>query len=137
MKEKGEDRMILQLKTNQKNEMIDLTSRIEEIVSKESISTASCLVYCPHTTAGITINEGMDPDVKTDILLGLDKAFPDRKEFKHQEGNSSAHLKASVMGSSAWIPITGGRLQLGTWQKIYFCEFDGPRTRKVFVHIQT
>ena len=129
--------MIINIESSRKNEMIDITETIEEIVGNEGEPVASCLIYCPHTTASITINEGTDPHVQEDILLGLDKAFPDRKEFKHREGNSAAHIKSSVIGGSVWVPITGGRLQLGTWQKIYFCEFDGPRRRKVIVHIQT
>lgn len=129
--------MIINIQSTKKHEMIDITSIIEEIVGNEGHAVASCLIYCPHTTAGITINEGTDPNVRSDILLGLEKAFPDREEFTHAEGNSSAHLKSSVIGGSVWVPITGGRLQLGTWQKVYFCEFDGPRRRKAIVHIQT
>ena len=129
--------MIINIESTKKHEMIDITSIIEEIVGNEGHAFASCLIYCPHTTAGITINEGTDPNVRRDILLGLEKAFPDREEFTHAEGNSSAHLKSSVIGGSVWVPITGGRLQLGTWQKVYFCEFDGPRRRKAIIHIQT
>lgn len=129
--------MILTIESQKKNEFINITSMIEEVVERESLHQASCLIYCPHTTAAVTINEGTDPNVQRDILLGLEKAFPDREEFRHFEGNSAAHLKSSVIGGSVWVPITGGRLQLGTWQNIYFCEFDGPRLRKVIVHIQT
>jgi secondary thiamine-phosphate synthase enzyme len=93
------------------------------------------VVYCPHTTAGITINENADPDVVHDLLLGLAKAYPDRPEFTHSEGNSAAHLKASAMGSSATIIIDGGKPVLGTWQGIYFCEFDPPRNRKFYVKV--
>lgn len=91
--------------------------------------------FCPHTTAGITINENADPDVVKDMLYGLEKAYPDRKEFQHFEGNSSAHLKATAVGSSVTVIIENGKLLLGTWQGIYFCEFDGPRTRKFYVKI--
>ena len=94
-----------------------------------------CLVYCPHTTAGMTINENADPDVVTDLLFALDKTFPDRPEFRHMEGNSAAHLKASTMGSSVTVIVENGNLVLGTWQGIYFCEFDGPRTRKFYVKV--
>jgi len=93
------------------------------------------VVYCPHTTAGITINENADPDVTWDMMLGFDKAFPDRPEFRHAEGNSAAHLKASAVGSSVTVIIENGNLILGTWQGIYFCEFDSPRTRKFYVKI--
>ena len=93
------------------------------------------MVYCPHTTAGITINENADPDVVRDLIIGLNKAFPDHPEFRHSEGNSAAHLKASVMGSSATVIIKDGKLVLGTWQSIYFCEFDPPRNRKFYVKV--
>ena len=92
-------------------------------------------MYCPHTTAGITINEAADPDVLHDLLVGLDKAFPDRKEFRHSEGNSAAHLKASAIGSSVTVIIDNGKVILGTWQGVYFAEFDPPRTRKYYVKI--
>jgi len=93
------------------------------------------VVYCPHTTAGITINENADPDVVHDLLIGLDKAFPSRPEFRHGEGNSAAHLKASAMGSSVTVIIEGGKLLLGTWQSVYFCEFDPPRKRRFYVKV--
>lgn len=102
---------------------------------KSGVANGVAVVYCPHTTAGITINENADPDVVRDILLGLDKAFPDRPEFRHSEGNSAAHLKASTVGSSATVLIDGGRLLLGTWQGIFLCEFDPPRQRKFFVKV--
>jgi secondary thiamine-phosphate synthase enzyme len=113
----------------------NITSIAQNAVTKSSIKDGICIVYCPHTTAGITINENADPDVVTDMLLGLRKAFPDRPEFRHSEGNSSAHLKASSVGSSVTVIISGGKLLLGTWQGIYFCEFDGPRNRKYFVRV--
>ncbi|QNU68104.1 YjbQ family protein [Ruminiclostridium herbifermentans] len=115
--------------------MYNVTRQAAEAVTKSGVTDGICVVYCPHTTAGITINENADPDVVHDILLGLKAAFPDRKEFLHCEGNSSAHLKASCVGSSATVIIKGGRLLLGTWQGIYFCEFDGPRNRKFFIKI--
>lgn len=96
---------------------------------------AECLVFCPHTTAGITINENADGDVVHDMLLGLSRAFPDRPEFRHAEGNSHAHLKASCVGSSARIIVREGKLLLGTWQGVFFCEFDGPRTRRCIVRV--
>lgn len=113
----------------------NITSQVREALRKSGISSGICVLYCPHTTAGITINENADPDVVHDMLLGLHKAFPDRAEFKHNEGNSTAHLKATCVGSSVTVIIEDGWLVLGTWQGIYFCEFDGPRQRKFFVKI--
>ena len=114
---------------------INITQFVREAVGKSGITEGIATIYCPHTTAGVTINENADPDVVTDMLLGLNKAFPDRAEFLHAEGNSAAHLKASVTGSSVTVFIDKGRLHLGTWQGIFFCEFDGPRTRKFFVKV--
>ncbi|GAB1484558.1 secondary thiamine-phosphate synthase enzyme YjbQ [Treponema sp.] len=113
----------------------DVTSRVENIVAESSVQEGICLVYCPHTTAGITINENADPDVVHDMLLGLSRAFPERQEFLHREGNSAAHLKASTLGSSVSIIISGGRLVLGRWQGIWYGEFDGPRERHCLVKI--
>jgi len=115
--------------------LYNITAQVKDTVSKSEILDGLAIVFCPHTTAGITINENADPDVVFDLLLGLDKAFPDRSEFRHSEGNSSAHLKASAVGASETIIIKDGRLVLGTWQGIYFCEFDPPRNRKFFVKI--
>ena len=115
----------------------NITPQIREAVSKSAVKEGTVLVYCPHTTAGITINENADPDVVRDLLLGFDKAFPDRPEFRHAEGNSAAHLKASAAGSSATLIINDGKLVLGTWQCIYFCEFDPPRNRKFYVKIMS
>ena len=113
----------------------NITSQVRDAVNKSSVTSGIAVVFCTHTTAGITINENADPDVVHDLLIGLNKAFPDRAEFRHGEGNSSAHLKASAMGSSATIIIESGRLLLGTWQGIYFCEFDPPRHRKFYVKV--
>jgi len=99
------------------------------------VADGIAVVFCPHTTAGITINENADPDVVHDLLIGLNKAFPDRAEFRHGEGNSAAHLKAAAIGSSVTVMINGGKPVLGTWQGIYFCEFDPPRNRKFHVKI--
>jgi secondary thiamine-phosphate synthase enzyme len=115
--------------------LIDITEHVQEAVRDGGIHDGIAVVYCPHTTAGITINENADPDVARDLLLGLDAAFPDRAEFRHAEGNSAAHLKASAVGSSVTVIVDGGRLVLGTWQGIYFCEFDGPRTRRFHVTV--
>ncbi len=119
----------------QREDFYNITHVVREAVSKSGISDGIAVIYCPHTTAGITINENADPDVVRDLLFGLDKAYPDRSEFRHAEGNSAAHLKASVMGSSATVIIGDGKLFLGTWQGIYFCEFDPPRSRKFYVKI--
>lgn len=112
-----------------------ITPQVREAVSKSGVADGIAVVYCPHTTAGITINENADHDVVRDLLFALDKTFPDRAEFRHSEGNSAAHLKASAIGSSVTVIINGGKLVLGTWQGVYFCEFDSPRTRKFYVKI--
>ena len=119
----------------QREDFYNITSQVREAVAKSGVINGIAVVYCPHTTAGITINENTDPDAVHDLLIGLDKAFPDRAEFRHGEGNSAAHLKASAMGSSATVIIDGGKLVLGTWQGIYFCEFDPPRNRKFYVKV--
>ena len=110
-----------------------ITAQVQGAVAESGVTDGICVVYCPHTTAGITINENADPDVVTDLLLAYRQAFPDRPEFRHMEGNSSAHARASAMGSSVTIPVRNGRLVLGTWQGVYFCEFDGPRRRTFYV----
>ena len=119
----------------QRENFFNITPQVREATVKSGVKSGIATVFCPHTTAGITINENADPDVVPDLILGLDKAFPDRGEFRHAEGNSSAHLKASTVGSSATIIIENGRLLLGTWQGVYFCEFDPPRQRKFYVKI--
>lgn len=121
--------------TSFKEELTDITAEVSAALSKDGVTDGICVIYVPHTTAAVTINENADPDVKHDILLGLDKAFPDRDEFRHCEGNSSAHLKSSCIGCSQTIPVSNGKLLLGTWQGVYFCEFDGPRNRKYYVSI--
>lgn len=118
-----------------REDFYNITPQVREAVSKSGITDGIAVVYCPHTTAGITINENADPDVVHDLLLGLGRAFPDRSEFRHGEGNSAAHLKASAVGSSVTVIIEGGRLVLGTWQGVYFCEFDPPRSRKYYVKV--
>jgi len=119
-----------------KENFYNITPQIREAVDKSGVKNGTCVVFCPHTTAGITINENADPDVVHDLLLGLGKAFPDRPDFCHGEGNSAAHLKASAMGCSETIIIENGRLLLGMWQGIYFCEFDAPRNRKFHVKVK-
>lgn len=113
----------------------NITGLVRKSLEKSGVMEGICVVYCPHTTAGITINENADSDVVHDMLLGLSKALPDRMEFLHAEGNSAAHLKASYVGSSVTVIVKDGRLVLGTWQGIYFCEFDGPRVRNFYVKI--
>jgi secondary thiamine-phosphate synthase enzyme len=118
-----------------KQNFYNITTQVREAVSKCGVTDGIVVVYCPHTTAGITINENADPDVVRDLLFALDKTFPDRTEFRHSEGNSAAHLKASTIGSSVTVIIEGGKLVLGTWQGIYFTEFDPPRNRRFYVKI--
>ena len=113
----------------------DITPAVRDALRKSGLNDGLCVVYCPHTTAGITINENADPDVVTDLLYGLDKAFPDRSEFRHVEGNSAAHLKASCVGSSVTLIVKNCAPVLGTWQGVYFCEFDGPRERTFHVKV--
>jgi secondary thiamine-phosphate synthase enzyme len=113
----------------------NVTAMVESALAQSGVQNGLCVVYCPHTTAGITVNENTDPDVVHDLLLGLSRAFPDRPEFRHAEGNAAAHLKASCVGSSATLIVRDGRLLLGVWQGVYFCEFDGPRTRQFYVKI--
>jgi secondary thiamine-phosphate synthase enzyme len=125
----------LEIQTSSREALVDITSLVEEEVRKEKIKTGLCLVYAPHTTAAITINENADPTVIQDLLMTLKKAVPDTLSYAHSEGNSPAHVKASLVGSSATLIIEDGRLALGTWQGIFFCEFDGPRRRKVYLKI--
>jgi secondary thiamine-phosphate synthase enzyme len=122
------------ISTDRQN-MYNITAHVKSAATESGVQHGICVIFSPHTTAGITINENADPDVVRDLLLGLDKAYPDRQEFHHSEGNSSAHLKASAVGSSATVIIEGGKLLLGQWQGIYFCEFDGPRSRTFYVKV--
>lgn len=121
------------IETAVRSEFVDITGRVQDIISKMDIKDGVVTVFVPHTTAGITINENADPDVVTDILAALDRMVPWRAGYRHGEGNAAAHVKASMMGSSVLLSVSGGRVQLGTWQSVYFCEFDGPRSRKVWV----
>lgn len=122
----------LTVSSSRRMEFIDITSGLQKALTDYQGHTGVCYVYNPHTTAGLTINEGADPAVQVDILAVLDKIIPAQRHYKHLEGNSPAHIMASLMGSSVTVFVNDGRLQLGTWQKIFFCEFDGPRTRKVY-----
>lgn len=123
------------LKSSRCSELIDITDKVQLLVSKSGVSSGVCFVFIPHTTAGITINENADPSVRSDIEQELESIVPFEHGYSHSEGNSAAHIKASLMGFSVTLLIESGRLQLGTWQGIYFAEFDGPRTRKVWVKI--
>ena len=124
------------IRTHQRNEMLDITSQVASAIIKNAIENGIAVVFCPHTTAGITINENADPDVTHDILLTLDELLPQmRRGYRHAEGNSDAHVKSSLVGASETIIIENGQLKLGTWQGIYFCEFDGPRNRRFHIHI--
>ena len=127
--------MLLTVKTKAQTELIDITSRVQDVVKSGSIGTGLCMLYVPHTTAAVTINESADPSVKTDILMVLNKIVPWKAGYRHLEGNSPAHIKTTLVGSSELIIIENDRLVLGTWQGIFFCEFDGPRTRKLHVKL--
>jgi secondary thiamine-phosphate synthase enzyme len=127
--------MILKVKTGSKTELIDITSEIRNLVRSSSIKEGFCMLYVPHTTAAVTINESADPSVKSDILMILNKIIPWEAGYSHLEGNSPAHIKSTIVGASELIAIENEKLVLGTWQGIFFCEFDGPRNRKVNVHL--
>lgn len=119
--------------TTDQTSMVNITSKVNEIVQSSGISDGVCYVFIPHTTAGVTINEAADPDVVADMLKEFNKVIPFNDNYRHSEGNSAAHIKTSLTGTSETIFIEGGRLRLGTWQGIFLCEFDGPRTRQVWV----
>lgn len=124
----------LEVSTKTRSQLVNLTAGVREAVRASGVREGFCLVYVPHTTAGVTINEAADPDVGADILEQLDRLVP-RGRYRHREGNADSHIKASLVGSSALIPVEGGDLRLGTWQGIFLCEFDGPRRRRVWVKI--
>jgi secondary thiamine-phosphate synthase enzyme len=123
----------LSIKTNSRTEMLDISTLVQQTVQKINFTDGIVTVYIPHTTAGITINEGADPDVKRDMLFEINKIVPFEDGYHHMEGNSAAHIKTTLYGNSAQIIVENGKLQLGTWQSIYFCEFDGPRTRNIWI----
>ena len=125
----------IDIQTNNKSEMIDITSIVQNVVSKEKAVTGICVIFVPHTTAAITINENADPDVPRDIIAALGKVVPFDAAYRHMEGNSAAHVKSTLVGSSQVVLIENSRLVLGTWQSIFFCEFDGPRTRKILIKV--
>ncbi len=127
---------ILNVMSRFRDEFIDITEMIQQVVSSaDGIESGYCMLFVPHTTAGVTINECADPSVKTDILMMLDSLVPREAGYRHMEGNSAAHVKSTLVGASQLVAVAGNRLDLGAWQGIFFCEFDGPRSRKVHVHL--
>ena len=118
-----------------KENFYNITSQVRQAISTSGVNDGMAVVFCPHTTAGITINENADPDVVHDMILGLAKAYPDRAEFRHGEGNSAAHLRATAVGSSVTVIVTDSKPLLGTWQSVWFCEFDPPRNRRFYVKV--
>jgi len=125
----------IHVNTSRQCEMLDITKDIERIVKKSGVQSGMCYVFVPHTTAGVTINENADPDVISDILMELNKVVPLKDDYLHAEGNSAAHIKSSIMGCSKEVLIEEGSLKLGAWQSLFFCEFDGPRNRGVWVKV--
>ncbi len=123
------------ISTSKRNELVDITNEVKDIVKQSKIKQGICVVYCPHTTAAITINESADPAVQRDILVNLSKLIPKNGDYQHSEGNSDSHIKSSLVGASEILIIKDNNLILGTWQNIYFAEFDGPRQRKVIIKI--
>ncbi|MGB9599246.1 MAG: secondary thiamine-phosphate synthase enzyme YjbQ [Myxococcota bacterium] len=122
-----------EVKTHRREDLVNITEKVQEIVSKNGIKDGICIVYIPHTTAAVTINEAADPDVVRDIIHKLAELIPHSENYAHSEGNSDAHIKASIIGNSRVLIIENGKILLGTWEGIFFCEFDGPRSRRVFV----
>ncbi|WP_102029208.1 secondary thiamine-phosphate synthase enzyme YjbQ [Salirhabdus sp. Marseille-P4669] len=124
-----------QISTYEKQSFTELDPYLEDALMKSGVKDGLMVVYCPHTTAAITINENADPDVKRDLSVGLNQTFPNKREYVHMEGNSDGHMKSSVIGANETLIISDGKLILGTWQSVYFCEFDGPRRRTVYVKV--
>jgi len=125
----------ISVRTSNRVELIDITDKVQSAVSKSAVKNGICFVFCPHTTAGLTINENADPSVRRDIASTLSKIIPANAGYSHTEGNSDSHIKSSILGSSLTVFVEGGRLAFGTWQGIYFCEGDGPRSREVWVKV--
>jgi len=126
---------IISIKTDSRMQMIDITDLVQKKIRESEISDGICVCYVPHTTAGITINEGADPAVCEDIIHKLDELVPRKGRYRHLEGNANSHIKSSIIGSSVTVIVEDGSLSLGTWQRIFFCEFDGPRTRKIWIKL--
>ncbi|MDP2233706.1 MAG: secondary thiamine-phosphate synthase enzyme YjbQ [Actinomycetota bacterium] len=127
--------MRFQVRTTRREELVDVTGEVASAVAESGVAEGWALVYCPHTTAAMTVNENADPDVVTDLLAGLARIAPRDAGYRHREGNADAHIKASLVGESVMVPVSCGKLDLGTWQGVYFCEFDGPRTRTLIVKV--
>lgn len=125
----------VRIATRKKNDWIQITAEVRDAVRASGIAEGLCVVFCPHTTAGIAINGNADPDVVRDLVAAMDRAFPDHPGFRHAEGNSAAHVKALATGSSVTLPVAGGQPVLGTWQGIWFCEYDGPRQRTLRIKV--
>lgn len=125
----------IEVSTQRREQLVDVTSRVAAVVEKSGVREGLAHAYCTHTTAGMTINENADPDVVSDLLSGLARCAPEDAGWRHAEGNADAHVKASLVGSSVTIPVSEARLVLGTWQAVYFCEFDGPRSRRIAVTV--
>ncbi len=126
----------IEVKTRSREELVDITEEVQKVVAKSGVKEGICYLFVPHTTAGITINETWDPSVRKDITEVLRKVAPPEANYHHTEGNADAHIKTSVVGSNAFVFVSDGRLVLGTWQGIYLAEFDGPRSRRVIVHVE-
>ena len=131
------ENLTLQVHTQKHTQFVDITRDINEKIAEAKVQNGICYIYVPHTTAGITINENADPSVTHDIIKQLDSMAPWENGYTHTEGNSAAHIKASLLGNSCYVIISKGRLLLGTWQAVFFCEFDGPRNRRVYIKIQS
>jgi len=125
----------ISISTSSRSEVVTITSEVQRLVAKSKVKDGICIIFNPHTTAGITINENADPSVKEDILKELNKVIPEKDGYSHMEGNSDSHIKAALMGSDRTVIVKNGKLLLGTWQGIFFCEFDGPRSRKVYIQV--
>ncbi len=123
------------VRTRRRNEFVDITDEVRNFVRRSGVESGILVVYVPHTTAGVTINEGADPSVRTDIIAYLNDYVPESRQYRHLEGNSDSHIKASLVGSSVNLIVEDGDVILGTWQSIFFCEFDGPRTRTVYMKV--
>jgi len=126
--------MVHKLKTQSKTELIDITTDIKQVVRSSGVKDGYCILFVPHTTAAVTINESADPSVREDILMILNQMVPWKAPYRHLEGNSPAHVKSTLVGASELIAVENGHLVMGTWQGVFFCEFDGPRSRKIFVN---
>lgn len=125
----------IKITTSRRGEMVNITGEVQRLVRESGVKRGLCCVHAPHTTAGITVQEGYDPDVARDILASLERLVPHAGDYRHAEGNSDSHIKALMCGASQTLPVEYGELQIGRWQQVFFCEFDGPRSRTAWVHI--